>query len=91
MAAIRPVKRNYWKNSEKFIKYSAEYRNKNREIILPKRRAWYQENKERLRLECKEYNIINKEKLGWEPKTEFKDMIAFMVKEDIRRLSHDLR
>ena len=32
-----------------------------------------------------------KEKLGWEPKTEFKDMISFMVKEDIRRLSHDLR
>ena len=31
------------------------------------------------------------EKLGWEPKTEFKDMISFMVKEDIRRLSHDIR
>jgi GDPmannose 4,6-dehydratase len=32
-----------------------------------------------------------KEKLGWEPKTEFKDMISFMVKEDIRRLSRDIR
>ena len=56
------AKRNYWKDREKSIKQAAEYRNKNREIILPKRRAWYQENKERLRLKCKEYNIINKEK-----------------------------
>ena len=32
-----------------------------------------------------------KEKLGWEPKTEFKDMVALMVNEDIKRLSHDLR
>ena len=32
-----------------------------------------------------------KEKLGWEPKTEFKDMIALMVNEDIKRLSHDIR
>jgi len=32
-----------------------------------------------------------KEVLGWEPKTEFKDMVALMVNEDIKRLSHDLR
>ena len=32
-----------------------------------------------------------KETLGWEPKTEFKDMIALMVKEDIKRLSNDIR
>ena len=32
-----------------------------------------------------------KEKLGWEPKTKFKDMVALMVNEDIKRLSHDLR
>ena len=32
-----------------------------------------------------------KEKLGWEPKTSFKDMIALMVNEDIKRLSNDLR
>ena len=32
-----------------------------------------------------------KEKLGWEPKTEFKDMVALMVKEDIKRLSNDIR
>ena len=31
------------------------------------------------------------EKLGWEPKTEFKDMVALMVNEDIKRLSNDLR
>ena len=30
-------------------------------------------------------------KLGWEPKTSFKDMIALMVQEDIKRLSNDLR
>ena len=32
-----------------------------------------------------------KKVLGWEPKTEFKDMVALMVNEDIKRLSHDLR
>ena len=32
-----------------------------------------------------------KKKLGWEPKTSFKDMIALMVQEDIKRLSNDLR
>ena len=32
-----------------------------------------------------------KTKLGWEPKTSFKDMIALMVHEDIKRLSNDLR
>jgi len=32
-----------------------------------------------------------KTKLGWEPKTSFKDMIALMVQEDIKRLSNDLR
>ena len=32
-----------------------------------------------------------KEILGWEPKTEFKDMVALMVKEDIKRLSNDIR
>jgi GDPmannose 4,6-dehydratase len=31
-----------------------------------------------------------KEKLGWEPKISFKDMIALMVNEDIKRLSNDL-
>ena len=32
-----------------------------------------------------------KEKLGWEPKTSFKDMVVSMVNEDIKRLSNDLR
>ena len=32
-----------------------------------------------------------KEKLGWEPKTSFKDMVASMVNEDIKRLSNDIR
>ena len=32
-----------------------------------------------------------KEVLGWEPKTSFKDMIALMVQEDIKRLLNDLR
>jgi len=29
--------------------------------------------------------------LGWKPTTSFKDMVALMVNEDIKRLSHDLR
>ncbi len=29
--------------------------------------------------------------LGWEPKTSFKDMVSLMVKEDIKRLSNDIR
>ncbi len=32
-----------------------------------------------------------KEKLKWEPKTSFKDMITLMVNEDIKRLSNDIR
>ena len=32
-----------------------------------------------------------KKTLGWEPKTSFKDMVALMVTEDIKRLSNDIR
>ena len=32
-----------------------------------------------------------KKTLGWEPKTSFKDMVELMVREDIKRLSNDLR
>ena len=32
-----------------------------------------------------------REKLNWTPKTSFKDMVALMVNEDIKRLSNELR